>query len=103
MQYWAFRLNELFNFDSEECFWQIDFGLIYSGSIRNTGAVICSTVSLKENFSQVAIKVKEKFGELQIKTADREIRPYFIKNIQIKDGAGLWKQYIKSLNIVVGL
>lgn len=96
IKYWGYRMDELLKLNSLHQSWSIDFGLIYSGNIKDTGEVIHSSVQAKENLNKCFKFIKKLFSPLQ--KYDRT--SLFIKNIhEYYDYTCYWKQYLTTLMV----
>lgn len=61
IKYWAYRLNEFFDFDIPSYYWPIDFGLIYSGYENSTASIIRMIPNIKEDLKEHTDQIKQKF------------------------------------------
>ena len=95
IKFWGFNIGEFFNLEQMPV-WPVNFGFIYSGSIKSVGRMSRMIPSLEESLNNLSIFVNTDFKKMM----KEERVPYFYQVIKDEKGCGLWGCYLTVLCMV---
>jgi len=93
IKYWADSLDHFFKIKNAPS-WPIDFGLIYGGVLKVTGAIISSVKHVEDHLSFISRYTVKKFKEV---LEENEITPSFYELALKENGLSLWNRYIDAM------